>query len=101
MTEPLTFWTPSIGIGGMAIYRGAMFPEWDGDALVGAMGHRHLVHVDLQDGRVAGRTKLLEERVARFRQIKVAPDGAVMAVIDDVDGKPASGQLLRITRRGT
>lgn len=99
VTEPLTFWTPSIGIGGMAIYRGAMFPEWDGDALVGAMGHRHMVHVDLRDGQVAGRTKFLEDRKARFRQIKVAPDGAVMAVIDDVDGKPASGQLLRITRR--
>jgi glucose/arabinose dehydrogenase len=100
VTEPLTFWTPSIGIGGVAIYRGAMFPEWDGDALVGAMGHRHLVHVDLEDGKVIGRTRLLEDRRARFRQITVAPDGAVMAVIDDVDGKPVSGQLLRITRGG-
>jgi glucose/arabinose dehydrogenase len=98
VTEPLTFWTPSIGIGGMAIYRGPMFPEWDGDALVGAMGHRHLVHVDLREGQVVARTKLLEDRQARFRQIKVAPDGAVMAVIDDVDGQPVSGQLLRITR---
>ena len=97
VTEPLTFWTPSIGIGGVAIYRGAMFPEWDGDALVGAMGHQHLVHVDLQDGKVIGRTKLLEDRKARFRQIKVAPDGAVMALIDAVDGREFSGQLLRIT----
>jgi glucose/arabinose dehydrogenase len=97
VTEPITYWTPSIGIGGVAIYRGAMFPQWNGDALVGAMGHQHLVHVDLQDGKVMGRTRLLEERKARFRQIKVAPDGAVMAVIDAVDGKEASGQLLRIT----
>jgi aldose sugar dehydrogenase len=97
MTEPITFWTPSIGIGGVAIYRGAMFPEWNGDALVGAMGHQHLVHVDLDGGRVIGRTRLLEERMARFRQITVAPDGAVLALIDAVDGREASGQLLRIT----
>jgi aldose sugar dehydrogenase len=97
VTEPLTFWTPSIGIGGVAIYRGAMFPQWDGDALVGAMGHQHLVHVDLQDGKVVGRTKLLEDRKARFRQIRVAPDGSVMALIDAVDGRQASGQLWRIT----
>jgi glucose/arabinose dehydrogenase len=98
VTEPLTFWTPSIGIGGVAIYHGAMFPEWEGDALVGAMGHRHLVHVDLEDGRVVNRTKLLEERQARFRQIEVAPDGAVIAVIDDVDGAPRSGQVLRLSK---
>ena len=98
VTEPLTFWTPSIGIGGVAIYHGAMFPEWEGDALVGAMGHRHLVHVDLQDGRVVNRTRLLEDRKARFRQIEIAPDGAVIAVIDDIDGAPASGQILRITK---
>lgn len=99
VTEPLTFWTPSIGIGGVAIYHGAMFPEWEGDALVGAMGHRHLVHVDLENGRVVNRTRLLEDRKARFRQIKIAPDGAVIAVIDDIDGAPASGQILRITKQ--
>ena len=98
VTEPLTYWTPSIGIGGVAIYHGAMFREWEGDALVGAMGHRHLVHVDLQDGRVVNRTRLLEDRKARFRQIEIAPDGAVIAVIDDIDGAPASGQILRITK---
>ena len=98
ITEPLTFWTPSIGIGGVAIYHGAMFPEWEGDALVGAMGHRHLVHVDLEGNRVVAKTRLLEERRARFRQIKVAPDGSVFALIDDVDGAPVSGQLLRLRR---
>jgi glucose/arabinose dehydrogenase len=97
MKEPIAFWTPSIGIGGVTLYRGAMFPEWQGDALVGAMGHQHLVRVDLEAGRVVGREKLLEDRKARFRQIKVAPDGAVIALIDAVDNQPASGQLLRIT----
>lgn len=99
ITEPLVFWTPSIGIGGVAIYHGAMFPEWEGDALVGAMGHQHLVHVDLQDGRVVSRTRLLEERRARFRQIKVAADGSVIAVIDAIDNQPSTGQLLRISRQ--
>jgi glucose/arabinose dehydrogenase len=61
------------------------------------MGHQHLVRVDLEDGRVVGREKLLEDRKARFRQIKVAPDGAVIALIDAVDNRSASGQLLRIT----
>ena len=97
MTEPLLFWVPSPGIGGLAIYHGSMFPQWEGDALVGAMGHQHLKVVDLRGRQVAGEVELLEDRKARFRQVKVAPDGAILALIDAVDGKERSGQLLRIT----
>ena len=98
VTEPIVFWTPSPGLGGVAIYHGAMFPEWDGDALVGAMGGQHLKLVDLEGTRVVGERKLLDDRKARFRQVKVAPDGSVLAVIDAIDNAPNTGQLLRITR---
>lgn len=52
MREPLLFWTPSIGPGGLALYRGAMFPEWEGDLIVAVLGHKHLRRVDLENGRV-------------------------------------------------
>src|SRR5690606_3220255 len=68
MREPLLYWTPSIGVGGIAVYRGDMFPEWDGDLLVGALGHTHLQRVDMEDGRVVGQHILLQDLQARFRE---------------------------------
>jgi glucose/arabinose dehydrogenase len=97
VTEPLLWWTPSIGVGGVTVYRGALFPEWDGDLLAGAMGHQHLQRIELEDGKVVARHRLLEERKARFRQLAIGPAGAIYALIDAVDNQPKSGQLLRIT----
>jgi glucose/arabinose dehydrogenase len=96
VTEPLSWWTPSIGVGGVTIYRGALFPEWDGDLLAGAMGHQHLQRIEQEDGKVVARHRLLDDRKARFRQLEVGPDGAVYALIDAVDNRAKSGQLLRI-----
>jgi aldose sugar dehydrogenase len=97
VTEPLLWWTPSIGVGGVAVYRGALFPGWDGDLLAGAMGHHHLQRIEMEGGKVVARHRLLEDRKARFRQLKIGPEGAIYAVIDAVDNQPTTGQLLRIT----
>ena len=35
--QPLYYWDPSIAPSGLAVYEGAMFPEWKGDLLVGAL----------------------------------------------------------------
>jgi glucose/arabinose dehydrogenase len=97
VTEPLLWWTPSIGVGGLAVYRGALFPEWEGDLLAGAMGHQHLQRIEMEGGKVVARHRLLADRKARFRQLKIGPEGAIYALVDAVDNQPKSGQLLRIT----
>ena len=98
MREPLVYWTPSIGPGGVALYRGAMFPEWEGDVLVAVLGHRHLRRVDLEDGRVVAQHVLLGERNSRFRQVEIGEDGAVYLLVESVGEAPTSGQLLKLTR---
>ena len=51
--QPLHYWDPSIAPGGMTIYRGAMFPEWDGDFLVAALKDPMLVRLErAEDGTV-------------------------------------------------
>jgi glucose/arabinose dehydrogenase len=100
MREPLVYWTPSIGPGGIAMYRGAMFPEWEGDLLVAVLGHTHLRRVDMEDGRVIAQYPLLEDRQARFRQVEIGPDGALYALVEGVAGADRSGQVLRISARG-
>lgn len=101
MREPLLFWTPSIGPGGLALYRGAMFPEWEGDLIVAVLGHKHLRRVDLENGRVVRQERLLQDRNARFRQVVIGADGAIYAVVENVDEAERSGQILKITRGTT
>lgn len=94
MVDGLVVWTPSIAPSGLAVYRGAMFPEWQGDLILGALAHRHVRRVDLDGGKVAGQQRLFPELSARIRDVRVAPDGALWLTVDE-----ANGRVLRVTRR--
>lgn len=97
MREPLVYWTPSIGPGGVIVYRGELFPEWEGDVLVGALAHRHLRRIEMENGRVVAQHVLLPEYDARFRQLELGPRGEIYALIDSIGGADQSGQLVKIT----
>jgi len=100
MTEPVHVWVPSIAPSGMALYRGGMFPDWDGDLLVAALipgdadvSSGHVRRVDLEDGQVVGEEVLFGEVGARIRDVRVGPDGAVWLLTDE-----AEGRLIRVSR---
>jgi glucose/arabinose dehydrogenase len=94
MEDGLVVWVPSIAPSGMAVYRGAMFPEWSGDLLVGALVDREVRRVRLSpEGRVLGQESLLKELGARIRDVRVAPDGSVWVTTDD-----SAGKVIRISR---
>ncbi|QQM32684.1 PQQ-dependent sugar dehydrogenase [Martelella lutilitoris] len=94
LEQPLYYWDPSIAPGAIAVYRGEMFPEWDGDFLVTALKDRLLAHVAVDENGVpTAEHRLFEDRFGRLRDVKVAPDGAVLLTTDE-----ANGQLLRVYR---
>ena len=95
LEQPVHYWDPSIAPGGMAVYRGEMFPEWDGDLLVAALKFQMLVRLDLDDetGEVLSEERLLKGAYGRIRDVRVAPDGAVLMVTDEDDGS-----ILRVSR---
>ena len=91
---PVHYWDPSIAPGAIDVYRGAMFPEWDGDFLVAALKYELLARIERDEsGAVTGEERLLAGEYGRMRDVKVAPDGSIMLVTDEEDG-----QLLRISR---
>ena len=96
MEDGVHVWTPSIAASGLAIYRGDMFPEWNGDALIGGLISRDVRLVDLENGKSMGEISLLSDLDARVRDVRVASDGAVLVLTDD----PENGKLLRITPKG-
>jgi len=94
LEQPLHYWDPSIAPGAIAVYRGAMFPEWDGDFLVAALKFELLSRLDRDaSGKVAGEERLLRGEYGRIRDVTIAPDGAVLMVTDE-----AKGALLRLYR---
>ena len=92
MVDAIHGWTPSIAPSGLAIYRGDMFPEWNGDALIGGLASRDLRRVDLENGKSVGEEDLLSDLDGRVRDVRIARDGAVLVLLDSNDGK-----LLRLT----
>ena len=94
MEDGLVVWVPSIAPSGLAVYRGRMFPEWEGDLLVGALVDKEVRRIRLSpDGKVLGQQSLFRSIGERIRDVRVAPDGSVWVTTDDDKGK-----VLRISR---
>lgn len=84
LTPPIFQWTPVIAPSGMTFYTGALFPDWQGDILVGGLVAKAIVRLE-QDGKAAREV----ERIplgARVRDVVQGPDGAVYALTDESDG---------------
>jgi len=84
---PKVWWNPSISPGAMLIYTGDKFPQWKGDALVGALSGEAFIRVDI-DGdkaRKADQWPMGE----RIRAVDQGPDGSVYLLED-------GGRLLRL-----
>lgn len=80
--DPLLHWTPSIAPSGMTFVASSRYPGWNGDLLVGALAGTHLRHVELDSrGRVQGQTSHFEG-YARFRDVRLGPDGYVYVLTD-------------------
>ena len=72
---PKVWWTPSISPGALMIYTGDKFPQWKGDALVGALSGEALIRVDI-DGDKARKADQWPMG-ARIRAVDQGPDGSV------------------------
>ncbi|CAN7414673.1 PQQ-dependent sugar dehydrogenase [Pararhizobium sp. LjRoot238] len=91
--QPLYYWDPSIAPGAIDVYHGAMFPQWEGDILVSALKYQLLARLERDEsGKIVSEERLFEGEFGRIRDVKVAPDGAVLLVTDGDDGR-----LLRIS----
>jgi aldose sugar dehydrogenase len=90
MEQPLYYWDPVIAPSGMAFYTADLFPAWKGSVFVGGLASQHVARLTLKGTRVSGEERLLAGR-ARFRDVRVGPEGALYLLTDEDDG-----QLLRL-----
>jgi glucose/arabinose dehydrogenase len=95
--EPEAHWTPVISPAGLVVYSGDLFPDWQGDAIIGGLSARAILHVALgeqPDGTMAAEEQRFPMN-ARIREVEQGPDGAIWALEDR-----AGGRLLRIVPAG-
>ena len=79
LTKPVIYWTPVIAPGSLMFYKGSMFPQFKGSALIGGMGSQTVNRVTF-DGK-GGATPAERWAVGKqIRDIAEAPDGALWFV---------------------
>jgi len=88
--EPVVYWVPAIAISGLSFYNGDKFPQWKGNAFVGAMrGNtgQHIQRVQFNPkGLPTGREIFLGDLKQRIREVKPGPDGFLYALTDETFG---------------
>lgn len=87
MEDGIKVWVPSIAPSGMAVYYGDLFPDWQGDLLVGALKGRALHRVNMHGLEVTGEEQLLTDLEERIRDVRVGSDGAIYVLTDSADGR--------------
>ena len=85
MEQPMKYWVPSIGPSGLAIYRGNMFPEWQGDLLLGSWINKEMRRLKLDGDAVVEDEAIFPEISGRVRDVRVLSDGSIVALTDEGD----------------
>ena len=90
------FWAPSIAPSGLAVYRGAPFPDWEGKLLVGGLVSKSISRLRpaKQPGFFIEEERMFGAQEKRIRDVRVGPDGYVYLLTDE-----DSAELWRLVPR--
>ena len=86
MEQPLYFWDPVIAPGGATLVTGEMFPQWEGDLLIGSPLSRRAGAADLRRGRIRRRGGASAAQPGRVRDVDVLADGSIVFLTDFENG---------------
>jgi glucose/arabinose dehydrogenase len=91
LVKPVIYWVPVIAPGNIMFYKGSMFPQWNGSALISGLASEAIIRVTF-DGK-GGATAVQRWDIGkRVRDIEEAPDGSLWMVED-----ASPGGLYRLT----
>ena len=76
MVDPVTYWTPSLAVCGLVMYRGEAFPNWNGSLLSGSLAKQQLRRLEMKDDELIEQ-ELIVDHLGRLRDVFVDEDGIV------------------------
>jgi glucose/arabinose dehydrogenase len=90
--NPVHIWQSAIAPAGLAVYRGELFAQWNGDVLVAGLASRAIHRLVIEDEQVVSEQRLFQSLNQRMRDVHIGPDGAIYVLTDS-----SNGALLRIS----
>jgi glucose/arabinose dehydrogenase len=88
--KPKIYWQPVIAPGNITFYKGAMFPQLEGSALISGLGSKTINRIVIKGDTATPAERWNVDK--RVRDVEVAPDGAIWMI---EDANP--GGLFRLT----
>jgi glucose/arabinose dehydrogenase len=79
LAKPVIYWVPVIAPGNLMFYKGTLFPNWNGNALIGGLASESILRItfDRKGGATAAQRWGVGKRV---RDIEEAPYGSLWSV---------------------
>ena len=94
MEQPLVYWVPSIAPGGMTLYAGQQFSQWQGNLLVAALAEKSVRRIVIEGRKVLQQETLFTDLGQRIRDVRYGPDGEIYLLTDADNGK-----VIRVTAK--
>lgn len=92
MEQPVYYWDPVLSPSGMTFYNGNKIPEWENSLFITGLNSHHIARIVLENNRVSGEERILDNEGQRFRDITQGTDGALYVVTDQ-------GRLYKIDKK--
>jgi aldose sugar dehydrogenase len=95
MTDPITFFNPSIGPSGITFYTGDKFPAWKGNLFITGMVGEKLIRMEIKGREIASQETVIADS-GRVRDVKMGPDGLLYVLLQNRNGDPKGGSIIRL-----
>ncbi len=82
---PETYWVPTVAPSGLIIYSGSLFPDWQGNALLGGLRSESLVRIRIQGNQAKEVERF--DMGERIREVEQGPGGAIWVLEDGREGR--------------
>jgi aldose sugar dehydrogenase len=82
ITNPHTYWIPSIGPCGLAFSTSDRYPAWKGDLLAGSLRFKYIERIRVEGTKVVEREPLLRN-IGRIRCMTTSPDGYIYVAVEE------------------
>lgn len=80
--QPVYYWDPVLAPSGMTFYSSDEIPEWKNNLFIGGLRAQHIARIVIEEGKVVGEERFLEDAGERFRDLEMGQDGALYAITD-------------------